>query len=1459
MRGSKRGAPRRTIPKMDGGRLASCGKVTPLCAGGCCSDTGGTVTKSTIARACAAALSAGLCAAAIFGTTTARADTLPAPDVPQTVTAEGLPTAQINGVVWDQVVAGSRVYAGGKFTAARPAGVPSGGAGEVPRSNIMAYDINTGALLDFAPALNGEVKDVALSPDGQTLYVAGSFTMVDGVSRARVAAFNAGTGALLPWQPNVNSTVTGVAITNDLVYLGGQFTSVGGQLRDGIAAVSRSNGAAVNSFNPIVTGGDPQTIAVSPDNTKVVLGGNFTAVNGSSNPGYGLAMIDANSSASLPMPVNSIVRDADDPSTSNGSAAILQLVGTPAGFYGVGYTFSRIDGNLEGSFKADWNGNLIWLEDCHGDSYSIYPAGDVVYQANHAHYCGNIGGFPQTNPWSYYRAQAFTDEVKGTVGRESLGYHNFEGQPRPDLLHWFPDLVAGTYTGQTQAAWSVTGNDQYVVFGGEFPRVNGVAQQGLVRFAKPGTVTPKMKPTLDGAYRPSFLPRSGGAVRVGFPAAYDKDNELLNYRIYRDSRVVFETQATSKPWLIPNLGFVDTGLVEGQTYDYSIRVNDLNGNVSWGTPTAYTYTAGSPASSYANLILQHNPKNYWPLDDNSGQAVDVVEGWNANVGALATRGAAGAIHGSTSTSYRFAPTTSSTTSTVIPQVRRTAPYTFAVEAWFKATGNRGGAIVSYGTAISGNSGTTGVDRVIYLANDGRVFFGINPGTVRTVSSAAGFNNNQWHHVVGQVSSAGMQLFVDGNLVGSRADGNTPRNIDAGVWRIGGDRMSGWASNPTGGYITGQIDEVAVYTAPLTPAQVNAHYSMGSQGVLPNQLPTANISATVTGLTVSTSGATSSDPDGSIAQWSWNFGDGNTATGVSATHTYAQPGSYTVTLTVTDDRGGVATTTQQVTIEPPNAAPTASMSVSADGLNATFDGTASTDSDGTITTWAWDFGDGGIGSGPVAHYTYQAAGTYTVRLVVTDDDGATNVAATRQLTVASTAPTAAFTSDVSFLNVALDASGSSDPDGSVASYAWDFGDGTPAGTGKTTNHNYAVPGTYTVSLVVTDNAGVSSVATQHQVAATEPPNGAPKGAFQTEVAGLKVAFDATQSRDSDGQIESYAWEFGDGSTGTGATVNHRYSEAGTYVVKLTVTDDDGATDVVTHEVTVAPIKPTAAFSSAAERLQVAFDASSSTDPDGAITSYAWSFGDGSSASGRTTNHKYAAAGSYTVTLTVTDNDGATDLASKTVVVSELVVQDDFERSVARWGNANVGGTWTYTNGSYFTTDGSAGVVTLPAAGVRGTASLSAVSVRDLDLIAQISTATDTTGGGVQNTYMVRVDGTSDYRLTVTLHGDKAIRLNLTRMVGGVGTNLGDVKVAGLTFATGDLINVRFTAIGSGTTTLEGKVWKDGTTEPATAQLIRTDSTASLQSTGSVALSHYLTGSTTTVPFVVRVHDLKVMAR
>ena len=351
--------------------------------------------------------------------------------------------------------------------------------------------------------------------------------------------------------------------------------------------------------------------------------------------------------------------------------------------------------------------------------------------------------------------------------------------------------------------------------------------------------------------------------------------------------------------------------------------------------------------------------------------------------------------------------------------------------------------------------------------------------------------------------------------------------------------------------------------------------------LGNQPPVADPNGPYSGsvgVAVAFDGTGSSDLDGTIVSYDWNFGDGSTGTGPTPGHSYATAGLYNVILTVTDDAGATdsAGTTADITVpanQPPVADANGPYSGTA-GTPVTFDGTASSDPDGSIVSYTWDFGDGSTGSGATPGHTYAADGNYTVTLTVTDDAGDTGTdATTASIGAVGNLPPVSDAngpySGTAGMPVAFDGSGSSDPDGSIVSYTWDFGDGS-TGSGATPSHTYTTDGNYTVSLTVTDDAGATDTAT---TAATIgqgnlPPAADPNGPYSGTV-GVPVAFDGSGSSDPDGSIASYAWDFGDGNTGSGATPSHSYATEGTYNVTLEVTDDTGATDAA---MTTARIKP-----------------------------------------------------------------------------------------------------------------------------------------------------------------------------------------------------------------------------------------------------------------------------------------------
>ncbi|MBF0697404.1 hypothetical protein [Actinomyces bowdenii] len=394
---------------------------------------------------------------------------------------EALPTVQIDGIVWDQEVVGNTVYAVGQFNNARPAGSPAG-QNEVPRSNALAYDITTGELKDWAPTTDGAINAIEASADGSVLYLGGRFNTLNGEKTWRVGAVGAADGKKQAFNVATNSSVMDLEISPDgsTLYMGGSFTQVNKSARQRAAAVNLAD-QTLTDFAPEVADFMVRSITVAADNSAVAIGGSFTSVEGSSDPGYGLAILEPNGSLRRNN-INAVVRNADR------NAGIMSLKSDANGLYGVAYSQSRSEGNVEGMFRLNWStGDLDLLADCHGDSYDVHPTTSFVYIASHTHDCSNIGGFGDV-PDRYYHGVAFTNKATGTVRRNRVwGYYNHQGQPAPTVMENFlPNFQLGSVTGLAQATWTVEGNDQYIVYGGEFTAVNGTPQQGLVRFSTSG-------------------------------------------------------------------------------------------------------------------------------------------------------------------------------------------------------------------------------------------------------------------------------------------------------------------------------------------------------------------------------------------------------------------------------------------------------------------------------------------------------------------------------------------------------------------------------------------------------------------------------------------------------------------------------------------------------------------------------------------------------------------------------------------------------------------------------------------------------------------------------------------------------------------------------------------------------------------------------------------------------------
>lgn len=400
--------------------------------------------------------------------------------------------------------------------------------------------------------------------------------------------------------------------------------------------------------------------------------------------------------------------------------------------------------------------------------------------------------------------------------------------------------------------------------------------------------------------------------------------------------------------------------------------------------------------------------------------------------------------------------------------------------------------------------------------------------------------------------------------------------------------------------------------------------------------------------------------GNILQWNWDFGDGTYGEGEKVEHTYAESGYYVVKLTISSDsKTDCNKTSNQKTINingPPVAKATS------DGLKrteknerlvgvnqiVTFNGSSSRDADGVIASYNWEFGDGSKASGVLARHQYKKGGHYKVVLSVTDNTNLANNSSTDTLVIFVNETPLPVIKTKKILctgeEVLLSASDSYDPDGEIAGYIWHFGDMSTPQEGKEVRHTYRLPGNYTVTLEVDDGNGVSNsiVQTSAIITVNEPPI-ADAGLDRIVSPEEKVLFDGSATKDRDGYIKSYKWDFGDGNIAEGAKITHSYKNPGKYRVRLAAIDNSEAfcnisEDVVNIRVNAPPvafIKDRLEKDSYGVYDAIVFDATGSYDPDDDPLTFSWDFGDGQSAQGPKVTHRFKKPGKYTVKLRVDD--------------------------------------------------------------------------------------------------------------------------------------------------------------------------------------------------------------------------------
>jgi len=463
----------------------------------------------------------------------------------------------------------------------------------------------------------------------------------------------------------------------------------------------------------------------------------------------------------------------------------------------------------------------------------------------------------------------------------------------------------------------------------------------------------------------------------------------------------------------------------------------------------------------------------------------------------------------------------------------------------------------------------------------------------------------------------------------------------------------WTPAPT----SGQGSAAVTYLWATTGTQTMTVVAQNVGGVVSNSHTITLGEASITGLSATNNGPTSRGSattlqatvtTGSNISYTWNFGDGTTGSGVTVNHIYTVIGSYNAIVTASNSIN-TATTTTTVSVLP---AAITGLAASNNGPTAlggatTLNATVTT---GDNVSYSWNFGDGTTGSGAAVNHTY-ALGSYNATVTASNSQGSATASTT---VIVSNAPITGLSASNNSPTIIGNATtlNATITGGSNVVYNWSFGDGLTA-TGISVNHAYTTVGTYTA--IVTASNTIGAVAANTTVVIQAAP------ISDTMIVGLTASNDgpkvvnspvALSALVSAGSGISYSWTFGDGTTGSGATVTHSYAQAGIFTATVTVRNSIN-TLIATVLVTIlnTPIAGLTASNNGPTALGDVTTLNATVTAGDGVT-YRWDFGDGSSGSGAVVSHTYSTIGSYTAVVSATNTSGSQTATTVVSVVSPV---------------------------------------------------------------------------------------------------------------------------------------------------------------------------------------------------------------
>ena len=1187
--------------------------------------------------------------------------------IPSAVPSASTPQVD-DGAVWSVAQVGNTMIMGGTFTSVGGVSHPYIAAFNATTGAMSST---------FAASTNGQVYSVQPGPNDHTVYVGGSFTQVNGQAVKYLTVLDTNTGQIVSsfHTPTIDyGMVRDMVVSGGRLYIGGFFGHVGGQTHSGIAALNATTGAVDSYLNVQLAGHHNDSgsgaqgyigawsLDASPDGSRLVVVGNFKTADGLTRDQ--LAMIDLNSSSAVVDPNWSTTRYSPLCFSWAFDGYVRGVSFSPDGsFFVVNATGGGNPGTLcdaTARFETGATGTDIqptWVDETGGDTvWGITITDDAVYIGGHNRWNNNPLGVDHAQPGAVPRpGLAALDPTNGRPYTWNPG-HNPLGAAVYALL--------ATPSGLWMA-WDQNwiGNYQYkrqkIAF---FPYTGGYTLASTSTGSLPGTVY-LGNLSANGPTNVLYRVDTGGpelASLDGGPAwAEDDDAQQSQYDNQQSSdaswspvpnvnssvpattpSAIFNTERwspTDSPpmtWTFPvpagthtqvRLYFANryTGTSGTGQRVFNVAINgntvlnryDIVADVGDQTGTMKSFNVTAPANGQVTITFTHVVEN--PL-------VDGIEIVNRDV-------AAPPPPSDSLSAVGFDGTTASS-----PQ-----PVLGTGIAWGQT---RGAFMVGnqlfygssdgylYRTTVSGSSfgSSTKVDPYHDAVwdgvdtHDGTTFDGNSPQLYGQLAGLTGmfYDSGRLYFTIAGDTNLHWAWFSPDSGIVDNTEFNASSSVDFsnanGMFLSGNTLYFVKKSNESlysvafsGGSVTG------------TPQLINGPGSGGidwtnkSLFFVPspaaNHPPTAAFGSTCTAGGCAFDGSDSGDSDGSIVNYSWDFGDGSAAAnGVTTSHSYAQTGTYTVKLTVTDNGGLTDSVSHQVTINSLNkqisfvaaahsaAGSSTSKSVTVPASAGVGDTMVLALTSATSNTW----------TGPGGDWT-QAGSTITNATI-------TSTVWTKQVAAGDPGSKVTFTSPTTGKAVAslavYDGVSGSHPVDAIA------GSGDSGGTSHTTPTVSATAGDWVASWWTDKSTAVAAWA-------------APQGVTQR---------DSSYDTGTSGRFSSLVVD-------TGGPV-----AAGSYG-SLTATTDTSSDKAIMWTIALKPGSsnqdPVAAFTSSCDGSgSCSFDGSTSTDSDGTVASYAWDFGDGGTASTQKPTHAYTSTGTYTVKLTVTDNDGGTDSVSHQVSVT-----------------------------------------------------------------------------------------------------------------------------------------------------------------------------------------------------------------